>query len=48
MHPWSGKWLRLEMREIYGEFATTKGLKFADGTSFTVFSTKNDRGIYMG
>ena len=48
MHPWSGKWLRLEMREIYGEFAITKGFKFADETSFTVFSTKNDRGISMG
>ncbi len=30
VHPWSGKWLILEMREICGESAITKGCKFAD------------------
>ena len=48
VHLWSSRWFTLEMRRIYGESSITKGLKFADGTSFTVFSTKDDCGISMG
>ena len=48
MHLWSSTWSTLAIRRIYGESSITKGLKFADGTSFTVFSTKDDCGISMG
>jgi hypothetical protein len=47
MHLWSTIWFTLEMRRIYGESPITKGLKFADGTLFTVVSTE-DCGISMG